>query len=162
MEQPPNVQTPRELSDDQQTPNAPTASQTSSAASQISSDETTAPQTPKEQPWGVEEKTFNMLMHLAQLTSFIMPFAGLVLPVVMWATNKDKFPSVDEHGKNILNWMISSCIYFVVCFMLMFVVIGFVLIFPLIIINLVFIIIGAVKANDNIVWPYPLCIRFFK
>ena len=120
------------------------------------------PPVQEQQPWGMAPNTFNMLMHLAQLASFIVPMAGLVLPIVMWATNKDKFVSVDEHGKNIINWMISSCIYFVVCFMLMFVVICFVLIFPLIVLSLVFIIIGAVKANDNIAWQYPLCIRFFK
>jgi uncharacterized Tic20 family protein len=118
--------------------------------------------TPTNKPWGMEENTFNMLMHLSQLSSFVVPLGGLILPIVMWATNKDTYLSVDEHGKNAVNWAITSFIYFIICFALMFVVIGFVLIFPLIITNIVFIVIGAVNANKGIVWPYPLCIKFFK
>ncbi|SMF22023.1 hypothetical protein SAMN02745866_01380 [Alteromonadaceae bacterium Bs31] len=113
-------------------------------------------------PWGMEEKTFLMLMHLSQLTGYILPGAGLVLPIVMWATNKDAFPEVDRHGKNIFNWMISMLIYFVVCMVLMFIFIGLIALVALMIVNLIFIILAAVKANDGQLWPYPLSIKFFK
>lgn len=112
-------------------------------------------------PWGMEEKTFLMLMHLSQLAGFIVPGAGLVLPIVMWATNKDQSPAIDQHGKSILNWMISAFIYAIVCFVLMFIFIGFFMLFALMIIGLVFAIIGAVKANEGKLWIYPLSIKFF-
>ncbi len=113
-------------------------------------------------PWGMEEKTFLMLMHLSQLAGFIFPGAGLVLPIVMWATNKDEYPEVDRHGKAILNWMISLLIYTIVCVILIFVVVGIFAIFALMIISLIFIILAAVKANEGKLWEYPLSIKFFK
>lgn len=113
-------------------------------------------------PWGVDLKPFCLLMHLAQFAGFIIPGAGIILPIVMWVTNKEQFPEVDAHGKNIVNWILSLIIYLVISFILMFAIIGFFLIFALIITNIIFIIIGAVKANQNEVWEYPLSIKFFK
>lgn len=112
-------------------------------------------------PWGMENNTFLMLMHLSQLASYLIPGAGLVLPIIMWATNKDKSPVIDQHGKVILNWMISSLIYAVVCAILIFVVIGIFGLIALGIMNLVFVILGGVKANAGTLWAYPLSIKFF-
>lgn len=113
-------------------------------------------------PWGMEENTFLLLMHLSQLANFVVPIAGLVLPIVMWATNKELSSKIDNHGKVIFNWMISCFIYFVICFILMFVFIGFFAAVALAIVNIVFIIIAAVKANEGgEIWPYPLSIKFF-
>lgn len=113
------------------------------------------------QPWGMEENTFLMLMHLSQLSGIMIPGAGLVLPIVMWATNKDDSKEVDRHGKMILNWIISAIIYSIVCFILMFIVIGFLGFIVLLFVNLIFTIIGAVKANEGELWRYPLSIKFF-
>ena len=46
-------------------------------------------------------------MYLSVFANVIIPFAGIVLPVVMWATNKDQSSLIDKHGKNILNFIIS-------------------------------------------------------
>ena len=54
---------------------------------------------------------FCTFMHLAQFAGLIVPFASIVLPIVMWTTNKDKSELIDQHGKHILNWIISSFIY---------------------------------------------------
>lgn len=112
-------------------------------------------------PWGMEEKTFLMLMHLSQLAGVVVPGAGFALPIVMWATNKDQSQEVDRHGKVILNWMLSALIYSFICFVLIFIVIGIFAFFALMITNLIFAIMGAVKANEGILWRYPLCITFF-
>lgn len=113
-------------------------------------------------PWGMEENVFIMLMHLSQLTGFIIPFGGLILPIVMWATNKDQSENINKHGKVVLNWVISSTIYCVVAFMLIALVIGVPLLIGLCITSLVFIVIGAIKANNGELWPYPISIKFFK
>jgi len=112
-------------------------------------------------PWGMQTNTFLMLMHLSQLSSFIVPGAGFVLPIVMWATNKDESVEVDRHGRVILNWMLSALIYSVICVALMLVIIGVFLLWALVLLNLIFVIIAAVNANDGKLWPYPLSIRFF-
>lgn len=113
-------------------------------------------------PWGMEENVFIMLMHLSQLTGFIIPFGGLILPIVMWATNKDQSENINKHGKVVLNWVISSTIYCVVAFMLIALAIGVPLLIGLCITSLVFIVIGAIKANNGELWPYPISIKFFK
>lgn len=112
-------------------------------------------------PWGMEENTFAMLMHLSQLSGFVVPGAGLVLPIVMWVTNKDQSEVVDRHGKVILNWMISFLIYSIVCSILVFIVVGIFAFMALMIASLIFVILGAVRANEGEVWHYPLSIKFF-
>ena len=113
-------------------------------------------------PWGMEEKTFLMLMHLSLLAGFIIPFAGIVLPIVMWVLHKDKFKTIDNHGKVILNWLISALIYLIVGGILTVVLVGTFILFVLGIIAIVFPIIGAIKASKGELWAYPLTIKFFK
>lgn len=111
-------------------------------------------------PWGIELNQFCMLMHLSQLAGFIIPGAGLVLPIVMWATNKDESKIIDMHGKNILNWIISMVIYMAVGVVLSIFLIGIPIIVAVSICSLVFIIIGSVKASEGVVYKYPLAIEF--
>lgn len=113
-------------------------------------------------PWGMEHKTFLLLMHLSQLSSIVIPGAGLVLPIVMWATNKEQSAEIDAHGKTILNWLFSSLIYYVVGFILVFLFIGFLVLPVIALLNLAFVIIAAIKANEGQLWPYPLSIKFFQ
>lgn len=113
-------------------------------------------------PWGMELNTFCMLLHLSQFAGAIIPGAGLALPIIMWATNKDDFPVIDQHGKIIFNWMLSALIYSAVSGILIIIVIGFLGLIAVGICSIVFAIIGALKANSGEMWEYPLCIRFFK
>jgi uncharacterized Tic20 family protein len=62
---------------------------------------------PDFRPWNMDLSSYCMLMHLSQFAGIIVPFGGIALPIIMWATNKDKSSIIDQHGKNILNWMIS-------------------------------------------------------
>lgn len=113
-------------------------------------------------PWGMELNTFCMLMHLSQFVSFALPGAGIILPIVMWAMNKDDFPLVDEHGKVLLNWILSVIIYSTISLILMFVFIGFLAFLVLLLCTVIFVILAAVKAYNGTVWSYPLSIKFFK
>lgn len=113
-------------------------------------------------PWGIELKAFCLLMHLSQLTNYIFPGLGIILPIVMWATNKAESEAVDIHGKHILNWILSAFIYGLICALLTFLSIGALGLLVLGICNLVFIIIAAVKANNGEFWRYPLTIQFLK
>lgn len=108
-----------------------------------------------DRPWGMEEKTFLLLMHLAQ-------FTGLLLPIIMWATNREKNQQVDEHGKEILNWIISLFIYCVAGGILSIIGVGFLILIAAGILAFVFPIIGAVKASNGEFWKYPLTLRLVK
>ena len=113
-------------------------------------------------PWDMDLKSFTILMHLSVFAGMIIPMGGIVLPLVMWLTNKDKSSLVDAHGKNIINWMISSFIYAIASVILMIVGVGFLMIIALVILSLVFTIMGAVKASNDEVFKYPLAIEFIK
>ena len=113
-------------------------------------------------PWGMEVNTFAMLMHLSQFAGVLVPFGGLIMPIVMWTTNKEKDASIDQHGKNILNWMISLVIYMIGGAILSIVFIGIFVIIAAGVCSIIFTIMGAVKANKGEVWAYPMSIKFLK
>jgi len=113
-------------------------------------------------PWGMDEKQYLLLMHLSQFAGYVFPLAGIILPIVMWSTNKDFSKHIDEHGKMIINFMISFFIYFIISFILVFVFIGFFLLIILGICSIVFTIIGAIRANEGRFYRYPLTIDFIK
>ena len=122
-----------------------------------------APQgAPASQIYGLDVNTWCMLMHLSQLCNYAFPLAGVVIPIVMWAVGRDQSPEADKHGMVIINWMITAIIMAVAFGILSVVLIGIPLLIILGVLGIVFPIIGAVKANDHVLWPYPLSIKFMR
>lgn len=109
-----------------------------------------------------EARQWAMFLHLSQLAGFILPLLGLIAPIVIWQLKKEQYPMLDEHGKNVVNWIISELIYWAIAFVLMFVVIGIPLLFILGILGIVFPIIGGIKANNGELWHYPMTITIVK
>lgn len=122
----------------------------------------------------IDSKGLNILTHILGIflgSSFVVGFLG---PLLIYLLVDDK--SVKTHSKNALNWQISYLIYTIIAgiflgisIILSFILVGipFVILFGSIIgifwiLNIVFSIIAAIKANDEIIWEYPLSIRFFK
>jgi uncharacterized Tic20 family protein len=108
-----------------------------------------------------QTKTWSLILHLSQLGNFIIPLSGFIAPIVIWQLKKDEIPALDEHGRNVANWLLSALIYGFICGLLSLVVIGFFLGIALLVANIAFVIIGSVKANDGVAWKYPGAIRFF-
>lgn len=109
-----------------------------------------------------DERQMGMIMHLSQLVNVLFFPIGIVAPIVLWQTQKDKMPALDAHGKMVTNWMISMTIYMIVSIVLMFVLIGFLTILAVAVMGIVFPIIGGIKANNGELWSYPLTIKFLK
>jgi uncharacterized protein len=107
---------------------------------------------------GMDTNTYCLLMHLAQL----FPFAGWVISIVMWLVNKDKDPMVDQQGKVVVNWIITVFILSVSFALLSIVLIGIPLLILLAICNVIFVIIGTVKAASGEVWHYPISLSLIK
>ncbi len=114
--------------------------------------------------------TWTVLCHASAFLGFFLPVAGhLAGPLLVWLLKRDESPAIDEHGKESLNFQISMFIYTsalsVVCFILMFVLIGFLLI-PLLAIlyvaDIVLVIIASLKASEGHFYRYPLTIRLIK
>lgn len=102
-----------------------------------------------------DERLYCMLMHLSLLL-------GILWPLIMWLIKKDSSKFIDQSGKIILNWCISAIIYGMGGVLFSFIVVGIPLLVALGICYIVFAIMGAVKANEGILWKYPLSIEFFK
>jgi len=111
-------------------------------------------------PWGLDEDTYCVVLHLSQFAGYTVPLAGLILPIIMWSTEKQNSEKVDAHGRVIINWMISFIIYMTCAIILAFFVIGIPIAIILGICAIVFPIIGAIKAGGNICWHYPITINF--
>lgn len=109
-----------------------------------------------------EQKQTGMFLHLSQMLNFVIPFGGVVAPILIWQLKKDEVPALDAHGKMVVNWMISELIYGVVSVILCIVLIGFLGLLALFIMGIAFPIIGAIKANNGEFFEYPLTIKFLK
>src|SRR5687767_11687861 len=110
-----------------------------------------------------DEKQMGLFLHLSGLAFALVFPLGIILPIILWQTQRDKMPALDEHGKMITNWMISATIYGVISFVLMFLVVGFLTGAVVWLLAVIFPIIGGLKANnDGELWNYPLTIKFLK
>lgn len=114
-----------------------------------------------ENPLGMTQNSYLVLMHISQFAGFLAAGLGFAAPIIMWIINKDKNVEVDRHGKNIINFIASWVIYYIVAFFLIFVIIGIPILIVLALLQFIFIILAAVKANRNEFWKYPMTIPFF-
>ncbi len=117
---------------------------------------------PKPKPIDTEQqaKDWALFLHLSQLSGFLIPFGGLIAPLLIWQLKKDAVPGLDAHGKLVMNWVLSALIYTIVAGLLTLIVIGLPLLIIVLILGVVFPIIGAIKASNGERWPYPLSIPF--
>lgn len=102
-----------------------------------------------------------LYLHLSVLAGFIIPVAGLVIPIVLWQMKKNELPQIDAHGKNVVNWIISEVIYWIICYVLIFLLIGIPIAMGLTVIGIVFPVVAAIKGYRGEVWKYPMAIPFF-
>jgi uncharacterized Tic20 family protein len=104
-----------------------------------------------------------MFCHLAGLGGFIIPAIGSVIgPLIIWQLKKDVDPFIDQNGKEAMNFQISMLIYGIVAGLLCFLCVGMFLLPAVAIVDLVFLIIAAIKANNGEAYRYPLSIRLIK
>jgi uncharacterized protein len=112
-----------------------------------------------------DARMWGMFAHLAGLAGIVIPAIGSIVgPLVIWLIKKDEYPFVEDQGKEALNFQITMFIYILVASLLTFVCIGFILLPAVAIVDIVFLIIAAIKANDGIRYRYPkgLIFRFVK
>jgi uncharacterized protein len=136
------------------------------------------------------EKTTAALLHLSAFAKYLIPFAGIIAPLIVWQTKKHESNYVDETGKSVINFHLSTLVYSIVLIIIIgvlflgtiinyieieqaggdvvpvnLITIGIVSLFILgtwTIIEFILIILGSVKANEGTVYHYPLTIPFIK
>ncbi|WP_296385786.1 DUF4870 domain-containing protein [Winogradskyella sp.] len=109
------------------------------------------------------KRTDNQLLvitHLAQLLTYITGFGGLIVPLVIWATQKDRVDNMDAHGKAILNFQLSVIVYVIISVPLMLIGIGFLTLMLVGVMAFVMPIINAIKASNGELPSYPLSLNF--
>ena len=112
-----------------------------------------------------DARMWAMFCHLAGLAALvpILPvFGGAIAALIIWQIKKDDYPFVDEQGKEALNFQISILIYGLVAGLLILACVGAFLLPAVVIFDVVFLLIAAVKANNGHHYRYPLTIRFIK
>lgn len=99
---------------------------------------------------------------MAMLSQLLGIFTGWIGPLVMYLIAKDDQPFFKYHATEALNFSLTVLIAYLVSFVLMFVLIGFIL-FPVVWIGaLVLHIMATMAANRGEWYQYPVCIRFIK
>lgn len=103
---------------------------------------------------GKESSTLPILAHiLGLLTGWLGPL------IILLATNEEP---AKNHARMALNWQLSFVIYALVSALLALIFVGFVLLIAISILDTVFCIIAAVKAERGELWKYPVTIPFLK
>ena len=105
--------------------------------------------------------TVLIFMHLSVLAGLVIPFGGLLAPLVLWLTNRST-PRYDAQGKEVMNWVIFISIYSAVSALLILVLVGILLLLAGAVGVIVFAILGALKASKGEFFRYPMPFRLLK
>jgi hypothetical protein len=107
-----------------------------------------------------QDRQLIVLTHLSQLITLVIGFGSLILPLILWMTNKEKVYQMDAHGKNIINFQLSILIYSLICIPLILLLgLGLLGLIVLAFVAIIFPIINAIKASNGETPTYPLSIN---
>lgn len=111
-----------------------------------------------------------MLCHLAALAQLIVPIPSLGAiagPLVVWLIKRNDHPTIDQNGKESLNFQLSMLIYAWALWLIgvptTFILVGFLFLaagFIVWVIALVLAVVAAVKVSQGESYHYPMTIRF--
>jgi len=134
---------------------------------------TAKPPLPEDAP-DAQQRQWAMFAHLSAILGGLLTSGGLagigcVLgPLIIWQVKKDTMPFVTDQAKEALNFNITVAVVMLVLLLLGVGTfgIGFIVTAPLMlavaVAALVFIIIGAIKANNGVAYRYPFALRLVK
>jgi len=107
-----------------------------------------------------QDRTLAALTHLSGLAGWIVPFAGVLVPIIIWMVKKDDSPIISAIARQAI--LLNVIVFAVVC-------VGVVLLLTIILIPAVILgwcviglagialpIVGAIKANDGLYYRYPV------
>ncbi|WP_080508294.1 DUF4870 domain-containing protein [Haloparvum sedimenti] len=91
---------------------------------------------------------------LAAITHILALFTWVIGPVIVLVVSEDEF--VRENARNAINWQIFMTIYSIIGLVLTLLVVGVFVMLLVGLLDLIFCVVAAVKANDGEAWSYPL------
>ena len=125
-----------------------------------------------------DDKNMGLLVHLISFSSMVFPLGNIIGPLIVWMIKKDQSEFVDKHGKESLNFQITTTLVMIVAIVLgifmavgsgmtdnevgiagsIIAIIAFVIGYSIFI--LIVVIVAAIKANNGEYFRYPFSIRF--
>ncbi len=110
---------------------------------------------------GQRDRNLGVLLHLSSFAGILAPYAGFVVPVVIWLVYRES-DFVNRQGFIFFNGLISYTIYGVISGVLCFILIGFPLLFAVLVLAIWGPIRAALAARDGAFREYPLVIKFLR
>ncbi len=108
-----------------------------------------------------ENRQLIVITHLSQLITLLVGFGSLLVPLIIWLSNKDKIYGLKAHGKDIINFQLSLIVYYIICIPLILLLgLGLIGILVLSAISMIYPIINAIKASNGQPPNYPLSFNF--
>lgn len=105
-----------------------------------------------------DERTLAVLAHILS----IVPGIGIFGPLVIYLIRRDGPAFVTENAKESLNFQITVYICYVIGFILMVVGIGVLIVGGLWFVDMVLVIVAAVRVNESKIYRYPFNLRLIK
>lgn len=106
-----------------------------------------------------EEKNWAVLLHLAQLSGYLIPLGGYLVPLAIWYVKKDQLPFVDRQGVEVINFSITMVLALGIAGLLCYVFIGW-LLFPIVGAYAVIMpIVAAIKVSEGKAFRCPYILR---
>lgn len=107
-----------------------------------------------------ENNQLIVVTHLSQLAGYLIGFGSLIIPLILWVTNKNDVYQMDEHGKKIMNFQISLFIYAIISIPLIFLFgLGILTLIAIGLLAVILPIINAVKASNGEETHYPFSLQ---
>ena len=133
----------------------------------MSSDPVAAETSKEERNWAMWAHLCGLLWLFGTGSLIFFPFGSLALftvlgPLIIWKTKGETMPFAAAQAKEALNFQITVLLAGIVCCMLIFVLIGFMLLWVLGLLNLIFVIIAAITVNEGKPYRYPLALRLVR
>ena len=123
--------------------------------------------TSEERGWAMTAHLCGLLWVLGSGGLIFLPFGGLALftllgPLIILLAKGPSMPFVAAQAKESLNFQITVWLLGLAFALLAIVLIGFVLLWILGVVNLVLVIIAAIRVSDGTPYRYPFCLRLVK
>ncbi|GAB3065019.1 DUF4870 domain-containing protein [Salinicoccus sesuvii] len=99
---------------------------------------------------------------LVMVSYIISAFTAVIGPLLIWVLKKDDNPATEEALRHVLNFGISYTLYMFIAWLSSVVLIGLILGPIVTVLFYVFLIVGAIKANDGIVYKPPFTLDIIK
>ena len=105
-----------------------------------------------------------MISHMGGLVP--VPWVPIIVPFVVWILKGDESEFVNKQAREALNFQLSLSIYWSLCFLLVFTIVGipiaFIAFFVFIITNIVCSLIGATRTSKGLEYRYPMNLRLIQ